>query len=195
MKPHMMTAELLTALAQGRVTFDHFVAEATVDMTRLARHIVTRWGGLPPGLDVDDLVQEMLLAVYQQLPSYRPRSGTDIKSFVVFRVCACARRELRRFAARAQVEQRCIDLAQVHEPDQEVARLARELTELVPFDDRQRTIMGSLARTGSLDATTSELLAHPDTATMFANPNPARAKHSVYRTALKLAHRAQAMTA
>lgn len=199
----MLTTELLTQLAEGQISFNAFAEEVHADLTRLAQHIATKWG--PTAVHVEDLVQEMLIAVYTQLPKFSAARG-DIREFIVFRACIAARRELKRDSKHhtALVLFSAPELADIvgsgalessEELRQEAIRLARELIDLLPFDDRQRAIMGSLARTGSLDLSTEELLAHPDTRTMFANPDPKRARHSVYRTALKLAQRAEAATA
>lgn len=189
----MLTTEQLTALARGQLSFNDFAAQARGDFTRLAQYVAKGWRAVPTALDDDDLVQEMLLAVYQQLPRFEEGTGC-IREFVVFRACAAARRALKSNMLHRQLERGWVT-EDVQEPYQEARWLARELAELVPFDERQRTIVESLAATGSLDVTTQQLLAHPDTAAMFANHDHTRARHSVYRTARKLAERAQAAIA
>ncbi len=189
----MLTADQLIDLSEKRLTFTEFARQARGDFTALAAHIAKRWGVLPPAVQVDDLVQEMLLSVYRELPRYTGR--TKLREHIVFRACRAARRELRRNAGSKSRDDTAHITTDVQEPCQEEVQLMSELLTLLPNDTRQRTIMHSLARTGSLDLTTAELLAHPDTRTMFATTDHKRAKHSLYRTVRKLAQRADAAMA
>lgn len=188
----MLTTELLTELAEGDITFGEFTRTTSGDFTAMATHLARRWGTLPPALQVQDLTQEMLLAVHLQLPNYNPAKGRSLRDFIVWMAYCAARKCCTAAAVSKKRDETGPLYVDVQRSTQEDIRLARELCELLPNDDRQRVIIESLVRTGSLDVTTDELLASEATRCMFINPNPIRARHSVYRTALKLALRAQA---
>lgn len=188
----MLTTRLLQALADERITFEAFAAKTRGDFMALAMNILRRHRRLPPALELDDLIQEMFLAVHASLPEFDANLG-DLKKFIVFRACSAVRKELHRNTQSKKRDASMPWSADVQLPDQEDSHLAHQLLETLPIGDRQTRIIRSLARTGSLDDTTQELLAHPTTRKMFTNPRPGAARYSVYRTARKLAHRAQAI--
>lgn len=188
----MITNEQLTALAEGRTTFGAFEQETRGDFRAMATGLARSWGTLPQSLQVEDLMQVMLLAVHQVLPRYCAAKGA-IAPFVINRAYCMARKELQRCHNSQDRDDRMQVVDDVQPPIQEDIRLARERCDVLPNDERQRAILHSLVQTGSFDLTTTELLSHADTRSMFINTDPKRARHSVYRTALKLAHRAQAI--
>ena len=191
----MITTQLLTDLATGTITFNHFARETASDFHRLAQHILTKWGG-GSIVDADDLAQEMLLVAHQVVPSHSPARG-PIKKYVLFHVCKAAKRELKRQSLRQDTPvfgEALESFCEAQEPRQEAIRLARELTELVPASPLQRAVMSSLAATGSLDITAQDLLSHPDTAVMFKG-GPSTARQTVYNSARWMARRSRSMTA
>lgn len=188
----MITNELLTALAEGRLTFGQFERQTRGDFQAMATGMARKWGALPDTLQVEDLVQVMLLAVHLTVPNHDAKLG-EIAPYVVHRAYCAARKELNRCHNSEDRDDRMGVSDDVQPPIQEHVHLARERCAQLPCDDRQRTILESLIRTGSFDLTTTELLSHADTRSMFNTPDPVRARHSVYRTAIKLARRAQAI--
>ena len=186
----MLTTELLTALADERITFGDFAGQTKGDFTAMATTVARKWGTLPPALQVEDLAQEMLLAVYTTLPSF-DKARSDIRSYVIFSMCTAARRELHRHTTSKRRDERTTFM-EVQQPHQEESQLAHQLLSSLPEGDRQRAIINSLSRTGSLDLTTAELLADPTTRVLFHDTDPKPARYSVYRTARVLAQRAQA---
>ncbi len=186
----MLTTELLTALADESITFGEFADQTKGDFIALATTIARKWGKLPPALQVEDLAQEMLLAVYTILPDFDP-ARSSIRKYVVFGMCTAARRELHRHTRSKQRDERTTFM-EVQQPTQEESHMAHYLLAALPNGDRQRAIINSLARTGSLDLTTDELLADPSTRGLFHDTDPKPARYSVHRTARVLAQRAQA---
>jgi len=188
----MLTDKLLTDVAEGRVTFDAFARQTSGDFAALAAHFARKYrGDLPGGMQLDDLVQEMLLSVHIHLQTFDPTKGS-IAQHIVHRACCAARKAIGRCSRSQELDDRMQLDADVQVPIQEDVYLAQERRDTLPCDARQRAIVQSLFETGSFDLTTESLLAHPDTCSMFATPDPVRARHSVYRTARKLAQRAQA---
>ncbi len=186
----MLTTELLTALAEGRITFGDFAEQTKGDFIAIATTMARKWGTLPPALQVEDLAQEMLLAVYTSIPKHDPeRQG--IRKYIVFSIWTAARRELHRHTQSKSRDERTT-FQEVQQPSQEESHMAHYLLGALPNGDRQRAIIDSLSRTGDLDLTTDELLADPTTRALFKNTNFDPARYSVYRTAHVLARRAHA---
>ena len=133
----------------------------------------------------------MLLAVHIGISDYTP-GCSDIRKFIVFRACTAARDVLARQARYLLHDGRGV-VVDMYEPEQEIAGLAHELLAMLPIGPQQYAVINSLARTGSMDDTVAELLddANPHVRIMF-DRDPDAAKYSVYRTARKLARRAQA---
>lgn len=199
----MLTNEQLHQLADGRLPFDVFATQVKFDIAGLAGRIAKRWTHLPSTMDMDDLTQVMLMAVHANIGKYDSGRGS-IRDFIVGQCCYAARKEITRHAASQQHDDQMYMPSDVQEPDQEDARLAREMCELLPRDDRQRHIMDALVSTWSLDGTASTLLAHPATFRMFAplarrpvtKPSSGmrrNARRSIYLTARKWMQRAQAV--
>jgi len=197
----MITTKLLNDLHDGCITFGAFAAKTRGDFAALATNVARRWGKLPPMLQLEDLEQEMLLAVHVGMSEFDPDRG-GIRMYIVNRVCNAARTELHRATQSKKRDDhgglRLFPESRLRS-DQEESRFVRQLLVILPNGERQTSIIQSLARTGDLGDTTTELLAHPLTRQMFAEPktshypNFKRARRSVYLTARKLAQRAQAI--
>ena len=200
----MLTNKQLHELADGSLTFDVFVTQAQDDIAGLAGRIVKRWTHLPSAMDMDDLTQVMLMTVHTNIGKHNPRLGS-IRNFIVAQCCYAVRKEIARQMVIQNREATSYDRGDnVQVSDQEDTRLAREMCELLPRDERQRHIMTALVRTCSLDDTVAVLLAQPATFRMFA-PRARRpvtkpssgmrrnTRRSIYLTARKWMQRAQAV--
>lgn len=158
----------------------------------MATSVARKWGMMPICVSVDDLVQEMLLAVHTQLPNHDPKLK-DIKSYIVWHACIAARKHLHMCTAHQGRDEKMVLLEDTQRPVQEDVHVMRQRCATLPIGIRQHNIINSLSRTGSLHNTAAALLADPLTSEMFSTTNLDRAKHSVYRTAVKLAQRAQSV--
>ena len=199
-----LTTEILWDLKRGRLGFAEFDRTCRGDVVALATKVAARWGQLPPAVQVDDLVQVMMMAIATGLDAYDPRRS-GFKQFVVYRACAAARRELRAAASCKDRDDLGVLECDVQPPVQEDVLFGTQAVEralaTLPVGPRQVAVLSSLARTQSLDATTDELLADPAMQQLFTNSRRPirvvsettrkRTRHSVYRSALKMAHRAQ----
>lgn len=78
----------LLELRRGELTFDRFVGRHTSRFRRWAGYYFDRFR--PPGLDVEDLVQEALLEAWRSVDTWDPaKAGTyapDLSRFVEYRV-------------------------------------------------------------------------------------------------------------
>jgi DNA-directed RNA polymerase specialized sigma24 family protein len=85
----------LTAVRKGEIGFNTFALETRGDWERLSQVLVNRWV-VPSTVTLEDLVQEMLIEVWLQLPNWNPERGTPIEKFVVFTACVAAKRWIHR---------------------------------------------------------------------------------------------------
>ena len=197
----MLTTQLLTALRDERIDFGEFIRETQGDFLAMATKIARDWGTLPPAIEVQDLQQDMLLAVHTGLRDFETDRAYDLRAFIVWRVCSVARKELQRQAKLKNCDNRCTQL-DVQQPVQEAMHLAHQRVAMLPIGDRQAAIINSLVRTGSVDRTANDLLIDFDTQRLFmprirrrvkqvSQHGRQQARYAVLRTARKLAHRAQ----
>ncbi len=195
----MLTTALLTALRDERIDFGEFSRRTADDFRAIAHMVAKDWGTLPPAVEVQDLQQEMLLAVYTGVQDFKTGRG-DMRRFIVWRACSAARKMLHR---QAQSKNRDgVSATEVQHPVQEAVYLAQQRIEMLPNGERQAVIINSLVHTGSVDETTNELLIDFDTQRLFmpsirrritkvSQQGRQQARYSVLRTARKLARRAQ----
>ncbi|MDE2106022.1 MAG: hypothetical protein KGL39_52855 [Patescibacteria group bacterium] len=80
--------DALVALVGGG-SFDEFYRKTLPQFTLLANHLLRRWS-CPAGVEVDDVVQEMFLAVHKVLPKYDPSRGVALERYVIWNSCALA---------------------------------------------------------------------------------------------------------
>lgn len=203
-----LTTDILWELKRGSIGFAEFDRQCRGDFTALATRVAASWGQLPPAVQLEDLVQVMMLAVATGLDIYDPRRS-GFKPFMVYRACTAARQELRLASTSKDRDDLmppvCDVQPAVQDDDLDETRAVEYALATLPVGDRQVAVINSLARTQSLDATTDELLADPVTRSLFiksrrpvkvvSESTRKRTRHSVYRSALKMAHRAQAATA
>lgn len=185
----MLKKDLFSALRSGHITFDDFIEQASEDFRALAGHAFKVGGFRSSSYDISDAVQDMFLSVFVNLHEYDEERGNEVR-FFISRACFAVKRAMHYNRDKPSSELG----EQPAAPSQEQVMLSLELCNMVPASDRQRMVMLSLARTGSLDVTTQELLEHPDTARMFP-ANRTRARVAVKRTADKLAARSVELTA
>lgn len=197
----MLTTELLTALRDERIDFGEFIRLTQDDFRAMVNKIINGWGAMPPAVEVQDLQQEMLLAVHTGLQAYEYDRG-DLRTFIVWRICSEARKMLHRQTKIKNRDAVGPTLLEVQDSEQEVVYLAQQRTARLPTNERQAAIIGSLLHTGSVDETANELLSDLDTQRLFmpsirrrikkvSQQGRRQARYSVYRTARRLALRAQ----
>ena len=87
--------EDLLALAERRISFDVFVSRTRQQWERLGRYLLRRWAA-PGGVDLDDVVQELLLGVHVALPKFNPARGVDIRRYAVYNATDKAKKWLHR---------------------------------------------------------------------------------------------------
>lgn len=87
-----MQAEL-EALRAGSISFEEFQSRTIDTWRRLAKYLLRRWPS-PAGVDVDDLVQELLLAAWNFAPRFDAKRGSSLRSFIVFNACDKAKKWL-----------------------------------------------------------------------------------------------------
>lgn len=127
----------------------------------------------PAWIDVEDIVQEMLLSVPPALADWR-EGDYPIKRFVVFRSMSAARRVLkwardyRRFETEVERLESTSEPPEAQHANAELRQQVLRRLDYLPQTPLQRIVMGSLARTQSMDRTAAELMRHPDTRVMFA---------------------------
>ena len=73
----------LTRLRDGEITFTQFVLATRPQWERLAGRVLSRWK-IPPSADVEDLVQEMLMAIPALLEQWDPGRGVKLNRYVVW---------------------------------------------------------------------------------------------------------------
>jgi len=203
-----LTTDILWELKRGAIGFSHFDRECRGDFTAMATKIAASWGTMPPALQVDDLVQVMMYAVATGLEGYDPkRSG--FKQYVVFRACSAARQELSRAVATKERDELAYVECDVQPAEQEdiaiEAQDVRRACKTLPEGHRQAAVINSLARTQSFDATTDYLLSNRSMQRLFTKSRRPikivsestrnKTRHSIWLSAHKMAHRAQAATA
>lgn len=75
----------LKALHEGRITFDQFARETKDDWTKLSQSIWKRWQRVSPAhVQLEDLRQEMLIAVWRSIEGYDPTRGVTLKRYAVY---------------------------------------------------------------------------------------------------------------
>lgn len=190
----MLTDEILTDVHAGRVPFSTLANAHRGDFMAIAKRERRRFRDLATvAVDDEDVVQEILLMLSNALFQYDPDRGSDtIAKFVRFRASAAARRVLRRAASMKDVDSR-------YEPDDNppaaspeeamiVRESARNMAAILSKTPAQRVVADSIIATQSLQATTNELLSHPETAAMFSRRNP---QFAIYRTVRRLVENAE----
>lgn len=86
-----MLADHLEALWDDDLTFQQFVHLTRDDWTRLARTIRKRWR-IPPGVEFEDVRQEMLLAAWNAVGNWHEGNGMALAPFVVWKAVTRAKR-------------------------------------------------------------------------------------------------------
>jgi len=166
----MISTDDLLRVRSGDLTFDTFARESRADFMRLAYRLSAT---APAWIDVEDIVQEMLLSVSPALADWR-EGDYPIKRFVVFRAMSAARRALkwardyRRFETAVERLESTRESHEVQHTNAELRQQVLRRLDYLPQTPLQRIVMGSLARTQSMDRTAVELMRHPDTRVMFA---------------------------
>lgn len=82
----------LNKLREGCLSFDAFARETRSDWERLGNKMLARWK-VPPHVDIDDIVQEMLVEAWEAVAAYDGRG--KLKTYVVWRAMTVAKRWLR----------------------------------------------------------------------------------------------------
>jgi DNA-directed RNA polymerase specialized sigma24 family protein len=90
----MNLATWLKRLADHECDFTTFVRHTREDWERLANTLIRRWRA--GGVSVEDVVQDLLIAVEHFVPKFDSSRGKTLVAFVVFNACAAAKRELHR---------------------------------------------------------------------------------------------------
>lgn len=86
-----MHAEL-HAYQRGDITFGRFVVATRKTWRALATHLLGRWKA-PPGVSVEDMEQELLLACWRVIPKWEPGKAALVR-FVVYNCCDKAKKWL-----------------------------------------------------------------------------------------------------
>ena len=185
-----LTNEMLMKLQREEITFGAFARSVHGDITALATSLMKKRTTVPC-VEVDDVVQEMFLAVFTHVPRWQPGKA-PIKSYIVFVACAAATDFLKRNAHQKERDVQCEvpsdRVLPAHEFDLDIERTLQRL----PVGERQAVILHSVAETQCIDRTTDELMHDPRTRAMFATDRNS-VRRGVYRTVETLTHRAQAM--
>jgi DNA-directed RNA polymerase specialized sigma24 family protein len=87
-----MQAEL-EALRAGVITFDQFQRQTHSQWEKYASMLLRRWRS-PEGVEREDLVQEMMIAVWKSLPDWRPDGGKPLGEWVTYRAIDKAKKWL-----------------------------------------------------------------------------------------------------
>lgn len=86
-----MTMErVMTKVRAGELSFDSFAHETRDDWQRLGASLYRRWK-LPPAVDMEDLVQELLLGAWVALPEWHASKGMRLSNFVVWQAMNAAK--------------------------------------------------------------------------------------------------------
>lgn len=91
MRQYATMAQWLFALRGGHVTFDKFYAGTYRDWERLGARLMQRWS-VPDGVELADVVQELVVGVWKRLPAYDPGRGVSLKRFCVYGAMYAAKR-------------------------------------------------------------------------------------------------------
>jgi hypothetical protein len=92
MRSAIATAEVLLAMRAGEIDFATFEAQVRPELEARAQYFLDKWTGAAYVVDVEDLVQEMLLAAWRSCDAWDPtrlsRKGkpVEITRFVEYQV-------------------------------------------------------------------------------------------------------------
>lgn len=73
----------LTRLQAGEQSFERFALATRKTWLNLAHHLLRRWRG-PVSVDVEDLVQELLVACWRCLTRFDPKRGVSIERYAIY---------------------------------------------------------------------------------------------------------------
>jgi DNA-directed RNA polymerase specialized sigma24 family protein len=85
----------LRALYEGAMTFEEFERATREDWRRMARHLASHWPR-PAWHSDEDVVQDLLVGVWEHLWDYDPSRGPSISEFVLYNACCDATVEIHR---------------------------------------------------------------------------------------------------
>lgn len=71
--------------------FTKFYTSTHEEWIRIAKYLLRRWE-CPPSVDLEDIVQEMSLAVITVLPNFNPDKGITLERFIVWNACDRAKK-------------------------------------------------------------------------------------------------------
>lgn len=77
-----MRAEL-ERLRLGQITFDEFARRTRSNRMQMARYLLKKWAA-PLGVGLEDVEQELLVAIWQFLPKWDPTRGVGLERYIVF---------------------------------------------------------------------------------------------------------------
>lgn len=78
-------------LLAGRETFAQFERRTRKDWRRVAEYLLTRYA-VPRAVEVEDIVQELLLNAWREVPKFDPSRSSDPGAFVLFRAISRTKR-------------------------------------------------------------------------------------------------------
>ena len=81
----------LNRLHSGEITFDQFAFQTRSEWQRLGTMLLNKWSA--PGVDLDDMVQELLIAAWLGLPKWDGKSSR-LDRFIVWNACDKAKKWL-----------------------------------------------------------------------------------------------------
>lgn len=79
---HTMQEQLM-ALRNGHTNFDQFGRSTTSDWERIAGSLMRKWQ-CPPGVGVEDVMQELMLAAWKFVDKWDPKYGVKIDRYVTW---------------------------------------------------------------------------------------------------------------
>ncbi len=91
-------------LARGEITLETFLKVTHLDWTCVARSLLRRWAA---PVEVEDVVQDLCLAVVQFYPKYNSTRGVSLGKFLLFNASDKAKKQIHRY--RDANTHRCAD--------------------------------------------------------------------------------------
>lgn len=196
-----MERELLQ-VKRGEMPFDRFAYATGPYWRRVAADLLSRWD-VPPAVGPEDVVQELLVAVWAALEAYE-EGRSSIRSFVLRRALWAVKRWIHqqreayswsgKAPSRHAIGVDAVDAcaAGAEPPSQERAVEVLE-TMRVARSARDRAVLERLLARGTIDGAAADLYADPGERLERRFDSEANARRSVYRAVLRMARTAEAV--